>query len=252
MIFFFKKRKIIVDAFSAMPSIIETSPILETKNFYPDWWKQLPKVVDIKRPDYLIETPTPTMKTCTGFIEYMKTGFIIPMWCDLKLASRSDGSWTYALPMPHAQNPYPVLDHPEFQYGNHWQDFINIKLISPWVLTEKTGVKFYWNCPTYHQKDYWSRITILPATVDFKYQSSTNIICFIPKKNDEYIIPHGTPMVHVVPLTEDKVEIKMHEVTYDEFKRISDKTFFNRCFTGSYKTFKNLKQTKSKCPFGFK
>jgi hypothetical protein len=251
MIFSFVKQKIVIDAFSALPSIIETSPILETKHFFPEWWKQLPKTVDVKRADYLIETPNPTLKTCTGFIEYMKTGFIIPSWCDMKIASRSDGSWTYAMPMPHNKNPYPIIDHPSFQYGSYWEDYINIKLISPWVLTEKTGVKFYWNSPTWHQKEYWNKLTVLPATVDFKYQSATNIICFIPKKNDDYIINHGTPLVHLVPLTDKKVEIKMHEVSYEEFIKIYEKNSFNRCFSGSYKTFKNLKNKESKCPFDF-
>lgn len=249
--FFFRKPKIVVNAYTAMPVLTEMAPIQPIKKFLPQWWKDLPRTVDVKRPDHQISSERGTLKICDGFLDYNKTGFIIPMWSDLKIATTKTGKWTYAYP---SEDPYPIVDHPSNQYGPHFSNFINMKFISPWILEEKTGVNFLWTTPTWHMSKHWGKLNILPGIVNYKIHNSTNIPMFVPKKDDVIELHHGEPLIHLVPLTEREVEIKLHQITYDEFLQRTNGTRFNRMFIGSYKAHKKnvIESEKSKCPFGFK
>ena len=251
MLFFFKRNKVVIDAFTAMPLLTEMSPIQPTKKFLPQWWKDLPKTIDVKRPDHQITTKRGTLKICDGFLDYNKTGFIIPMWSDLKIATTKNGNWTYAYP---SENTYPIVDHPANQYGSHFSQFINMKIISPWAFHEKTGTNFLWTTPTWYMSHLWGKLNILPGTVNYKFHHSTNIPMFVPKRDDVIELKHGEPLIHLVPLTEKEVKIQMHQVSYEEFLQKTNGSSFNRMFIGSYKTHKKTvaEKEKSKCPFGFK
>ena len=39
----FKKSKIVVDCFTYNTTVKELFPIARAINFFPDWWKQMPK-----------------------------------------------------------------------------------------------------------------------------------------------------------------------------------------------------------------
>ena len=57
--FLFKKRKIVVDAFTARPAIFDTAKIQEATKFLPEWWKNLPsKVKDVLSNKIEVEYPT--------------------------------------------------------------------------------------------------------------------------------------------------------------------------------------------------
>lgn len=250
--FFFRKKKVILDAFTAMPLLTEMAPIQPIKKFLPQWWKDLPKSVDVKRGDHQISTPRGTLKICDGFLDYNKTGFIIPFWSDLKIATSKNGKWTYAYP---SEQSYPIVDHPADQYGSNFSNYINMKIISPWIFEEKTGINFFWSSPTWHMKQHWGKLNILPATLNYKFHNSTNIPMFVPKEDSVIEINHGEPMIHLIPLTEKEVEVKMHQISHDEFVERSNGGRFNRMFVGSYKAHKKValeNETASKCPFGFK
>lgn len=249
--FFFKKNKVVLDAYTAMPLLTQMAPIQPINKFLPQWWKDLPRTIDVKRADHQITTKRGTLKVCDGFLDYNKTGFIIPMWSDLKISTTKSGKWSYAFP---AEDPYPIVDHPSNQYGEHFSNFINMKFVSPWLFEENQGIDFFWTSPTWHMSQHWGKMNILPATLNFKFHSSTNVPMFVPKRDDVIEMKHGEPFVHIIPLTEKDVEIKMHQITYEEFVQRSNGNRFNRMFIGSYKAHKKvvLENEKSKCPFGFK
>jgi hypothetical protein len=250
--FFFKRNKIVVDAFTAMPLLTEMAPIQPIKKFLPQWWKDLPRTVDVRRSDRQLTSKRGTLKVCDGFLEYNKHGFIIPMWSDLKIATTKTGKWTYDFP---SDDPYPIVDHPANQYGEHFANFINMKIVSPWVFQEKNGINFFWTSPTWHMSQHWGKLNILPATMNFRFHHSTNIPMFVPKRDDVIELQHGEPLIHLLPITDKEVEVKMHQITHDEFIQRSNGSRFDRMFIGSYKARKKTameNETKSKCPFGFK
>jgi hypothetical protein len=92
-------------------------------------------------------------------------------------------------------------------------------------------------------KDY----TVLNGVIDFRYQATSNINLMIPMPETtykEFLIPVGTPLVHLVPLTEEKIEFKSHLISKEEFERKNTRVL---SFINNFK--KNKQFTKeSKCP----
>jgi hypothetical protein len=244
--FFFKRKQIVVDAFAELPKIIEMSPIEETRKFLPEWWKQLPKEITVTENKSRMPVPAGTLKICDGFLDYNRTGFIMPQWQDVKVVTRRTGQWAAETSLP---TRYPIIKHGEEQHGPAFSDWINMKILSPWVLKTKSDIKFYWNQATWHTSKNWNNVHILPGVVQFKYSNQTNIPLFAPKRDNEFFIYTGDPLVHIVPITEYDVVIKMHQVTIQEFGQLASDRY-DRSFINSYKKYKQ--SVEAKCPFGFK
>jgi hypothetical protein len=105
--------------------------------------------------------------------------------------------------------------------------------------------------PVWHQGDNIGKFTVLPGIIDFKYQHSINVNTFfeyIPGTVRQVMLETATPLVHMIPLTEDDVEIRCHEVSTDEYNRMNHNI---TKFKGSYRDRKVQLNTNepSKCPF---
>ena len=86
---------------------------------------------------------------------------------------------------------------------------------------------------------------VLPGVTEFKYQHATHINMMFPRKPQEVttvLIPFGTPLVQMVPVTEREIDIRI----------IEDAQMFNRLiaaqltFVNRYKTVKAI--DKARCP----
>jgi hypothetical protein len=246
--FFFKKKKIVVDTFTHMNNVYEYFPIDNALKYTPDWWKKLPGTYEEVNA-FGVKMPTSTIKHCEGFIDLYKSGFIIPLWSDLIVSTKDDGAWQYQWADFKA---YVIQSHSERQYSQDLNKYIHLKLQSPWAIKEKTGVKFVWTEPLWNNLLNTYDIKLLPGILDFKYQSSSHVNIFLQKKEQSFNINCGTPMVHLIPMSEHNVEIKNHLISTDEYNQLKDldQPF---TFTGKYRKVKKIIDAReSKCPFGFK
>ena len=127
----------------------------------------------------------------------------------------------------------------------------------PWILKEKTGCNFAYIKETWGSldNDDYHRVTVLPAVVNFKYQHHLHINAFIPDAKNTYSIKLGTPVVHLIPMTENDVEFKSHSLFENEFNALKTSTSFPTV-SGGYNFAKNKSEEreneKKKCPFHFK
>jgi hypothetical protein len=247
--FIFKKKKIVIDAFTWNSSINSYfKPDLSNK-FLPDWWKQLPSTFNGNN-KYDITTEIATIKRCDGIINLYKKGFIIPLWSDLIVETNENGEWRSSWSSDNSTN---IIDHDKRQLGNISDDLIHIKIISPWILKEKTGVEFYWAEPVWNNLQKFNNVTFLPGVLDFKYQNNTNINILFPKKNARYEFEFGQPMVQLVPISDADVEIKTHLVSPEEWNHLSLMNIHKFSFLNFHRNKKKIidSQEKKKCPFGF-
>ena len=247
----FKKSSVIhVDAFTSNKLVYDHAPILPAGKYIPEWWKKLPaKGID---PELGIKgRETSNMKYCAGFVDLYKKGFMIPFW-DNAAIHVDRLVWKEYRETPAPGTP-PDHDHPRAQYGSAFKDFHHIKILSPWIFSEKTGAEFAFTPATWsHEEHEWLRI--LPGVVNYKYQTTTHINCFMPIKKDPYkiIIKMGTPLVHIIPLSEKRVEVKTHLVTESEMMK------YAKNYQLSYKLRKRFNQEDARdeqnskgCPFSF-
>jgi hypothetical protein len=90
-----------------------------------------------------------------------------------------------------------------------------------------------------------------PGTLDFKYQNATNINLFLKyaKEAQEFIISAGTPLYHIIPLSEREVELSVHMLSNEEYQNMVSK-HTRISFTNKYFKIKNILKNKAKsCPF---
>jgi len=86
-----------------------------------------------------------------------------------------------------------------------------------------------------------NNIYIAPGIIDFKYQKSGNIHLVVDVKKEPYelVIPYGTPLITLFPMTERKIDFDCKLVSKDEYERIN--VSFPRCpMRKYYQLIKNL------------
>lgn len=251
MLFFFKKPKIVVDCFTCRDVVYKLHPINYTNKFVPEYWKKLPATIKLKAdPDPQVKTylEAPTLKRCVGIVNYFSNGFVIPSWTDFTLEDAGTRLFTtdtmFNLKVEHHIRP---------TYGDElYKDYVHAKVVPPWLIEEKTGIKFTWN-----QFDWTENINadfrILSGIVDYKINHSANINMFFKKKTI-INVKAGEPLVHIVPLTEKEVDLRVHLIPEAEYAERWNKFSVRSSALGHYREmqeyYKN-QETKNKCPFGF-
>lgn len=246
MFFFFKKSKLHIDAFTENPNLIEYYPVALARNFIPQWWKDLDK-------DYVseksngVELRHSTIKGCSGFIDLYKKGFMIPLWSDLYFETKLNGSTRFI--SPEAEELY-VNSHNLTQVGQKFNNFIHMKILSPWFFEEKSGVNFHFSQPYWNTVVDYDKIHIVPGVINYKYQHASHINLFVPRINNTYLLPTGLPIAHIIPLTEKDIKIHFHVLSKEEFRNRFERT--RSKFKNNYLEKMKIKKSKEhKCPFRF-
>lgn len=235
--FWFKKSKIILDCFTYRQGIFENCKIDHANKFFPEWWKKLPK--EVYQQDKF--TPTPTMKTCSGFLDLYRHGVIVPMWTDLKVEIESTASDFYR--WQFADEVSSAVVHPSFQHGFDIRKYSHLKLEGPWRFKCNQDVNWLWIQPDYNMQTF-TDYKILSGKVNLKHVPYLNInLMFIREEKPKLVtIEYKKPLVHLIPNVEKELEVRHHLVTPQEYSRIE---FHRSHFIGSYE-----KQRKErKCPF---
>lgn len=238
--FFIRRSKIIVDCFTHAPTAYDLFPISKATDYYPDWWKNTPSNYVIH--DFLKK---PTIKSCSGFIDYYTSGFTIPLWTEIDFDISQDMYKWFT-----ADGETKIETHSLAEMGQYINpdEYGHIKINTPWAIKTKSDINWmftnmYWN----HKpiEDF----VIPPGIVNYKYQHTTHINMFLSlKEKKTFSLNAGDPMVYLLPLTEKEVILKHHLIDMNEFNN-----YFRTkiSFLNSYRKRANILKSKSKCPFGF-
>jgi hypothetical protein len=240
--FFFKKKKIIVDCLTSNVIASELFYPDKAVNFYPDWWKTLP--TSFKNPKNGF-TDVATMKTCVGFTDYYKNSFILPLWSDLTIKVDSEDSFRWQF----SDQKSNAVPHELEQRKGFIENYNHLKLDSPWLFKSKSDVNFSITQPIWNFNKT-PQVIIPSAQLEFKYQNTTNINMFFPKTEKEYLFEAGHPMMAFTPCSENDVEFKVHLLDHKEFTKYQD---LQReiSFINKYRKIKNKYKSLNKCPFNF-
>ena len=234
MLFKFIKKKITLDVFTYRKEVLEFFTLDHTNKFIPNWFKKTPISLNYESPYY----PSPTLKGCYGINELFKKGFTIPLWSDLAIRINSkEGIIQYQFSDKESSIEFHNVE--QWKYYANPEKNVHFKIISPWAITEKTGVKFLavefaWDVPLYNYK-------ISQGVLNFKEVNSTHINGFFSLKEDiDLLLPAKKPLIHYIPLSDKNLSLKYHLVSLKEFEEIERSNshyFLNRMV--KYK----------KCPF---
>lgn len=247
MLFFFKPKTITLDFFTNQNHVFSYAKPQAANKFYPDWWKTLetPPLRNPHQPNSVENLDIDSnMRRCVGVSHLYKYGVVLPLWSDLRI---------YVGPINSGEYQYLFSDgissasqHPDFQKGNFLpnSNYCHIKVHSPWIAYCKDAVPFMLS-PLVWNTNKPEECIIPNGVVEYKYQHSTNINLFIPRKNEEQIVQLGfnTPMYHMVPLTDRKLEVKTHLISEAEYEQ-KYASSRNVTFTGKYNVHKKILKGK--------
>lgn len=236
--FFFKPKTIHVDCFTKSNLVYTFAPIVPAIKKIPQWWKRLPHYKEVDSYQHT------SMKQCSGILDLYKVGIMLPLWSDLEITTFPNGELAYQFSDKASSCEF----HDPSQRGEFAseQNYIHIKISSPWIFSSKEDVNWI------VMDSFWDNINLLnyktcTGVLNFKYQSATSINLFVQKssKVEKFLIPHGRPMIHLVPI--DNRQVKIHNHLIDSFE-------YQKRFINHYHSFQNAyskgkKILNSRCPF---
>jgi len=249
--FWFKRKKVVVDCFVNIPAVYELFKIDKANKFIPSEWKALPAFEELRadeKPRTKMTVPVSTAKRCFALGNLFSTGFVIPAWSDFGIEVFHDSTFNVADPMKVMQRE--TASHPSWMYWDTlYKGYQHIKLCSPWLIREKSGVQFHWSQIDYQNTDRYANVHILTGVLDYKAQHDTHVNMFV-KKGSITQFKAGEPLVQVVPLTELDVELKCHLITDYEHAQMSRAYGQKVMWYGQHRELSKVKK-ESKCPFNF-
>ena len=226
---FKKSTTITLDCFTPIPEIPDLFPIKRSSEFIPDWFKNLEPTVPWQGMD------RGTMKLCPGVSEYYKMGFIIPSWREFKIEMNSG--------IPNVLPDGCADIHNPVQWGKGLDGYGHIKLVSPWRIKEKTGAKFLFTNAFWQKQKH--QYFVPNGVVEYKHQSTTNVNMVISKNSfpKDFMINAGDPLVQCIPLSDKRIEIKLHVIDPIEYAKIDSYVF---AFSGNYYKGKKIRESNKK------
>lgn len=203
----FRKKKPKIIFWSHIKGLETIIPIEKGIKFFPDWFKKLKS-----HPEEYGKTFVGTVKSCPSFVDFYRHGYVVPLWCDLRVTIREDYSWGWQSP----SELFQFTEHSRMQYKNWIPENAqeNIKLVlkanCPWRCKTEKGYMLMQQPLYYHFNDTFE---VLPGFIDSdRYHEINQQMVF--KKFGEFFIPRGTPLAIYYVIKRDDFEL--HNVHFDD------------------------------------
>jgi hypothetical protein len=213
-----------------------------TKNFLPNWWKNLPK--------FDADTSVPTVKTCPSFPDFFSQGYVIPMWADTVLRfDKESQQWSWFSGRDGDYTEWGV--HHSEQMTKHvdasfmGKDVVAIfKAACPWRIKTRPGWSVY-QLPLFYHFD--NDFAVMPGVIDTDIHSEINQQVMFFREKEEILIKRGTPFAQYIPFKRQKIS---HEVRKEnkkdltEFKKQDEKFFTTFSASGEYRRVQRERDKK--------
>jgi hypothetical protein len=197
-----------IEFFSSIAGIADTFPVVPAK-------KQLPAWVDVCRQHYKVAVKQadmerfPHLQRCPGIFEILGEGFLVPMPWDVLIETRGDPqNFKWTVPDEEISS---LMNIPGVSIINSHAEAASflptppgametiIKISSPWHVTAPPGVRFLVLPLSYSDTFEFEHV---PGILDPGISSEINFQLRWYVLNGKYKIKAGTPMAHVIPLSE--------------------------------------------------
>jgi hypothetical protein len=186
----FKKKNEKITFVSTVSGLESSEDILPrpAKYFIPQWFKDIPSTI-----------PS-SVKVCPSFPDYFSQGYIIPMWCDVKLAyTKETDKWEWKTPSSvftwETHSPEQLINHKTPNFNGVDGQFV-FKAISPWRIITPPGWSVLQLPLFYHFNKEWS---VLPGIIDTDIQNEVNQQVLYHGNDKEIEIKQGDPFALLIP-----------------------------------------------------
>jgi hypothetical protein len=233
MINLFNNKKITIKAYTDTDTGIHKY-YPPTKPKKPSWFKNLPSATPMGVARAMLQKgQCRTIKTCPAFASLYSKGFMVPLWSDLYLNIGKIGTedWQYQF----ADGRSTIQQHSYDQYkGMVNENYVQLKLQSPWVLYADKSVDFIAMKPALEVQSLHG-LEIMTGMVNLHKQTTSDVNLFIKREPEEkeIIIKAGTPIYHYIPLQDAKIELVVKALSKESDEFRDTKLVPQQCFVGS-------------------
>jgi len=238
------KKKEKIEFFNDEYAITENYPILESKNFKPKWIENVRKDLENSIKEGSLNVPGFThIARCPGIFDLFKYGYVIPLHRDFIIIPHEKGfEWILAggeggkggiinnklieesgKIQPIDQTSFSLISRPP------WTSEFMFKISTGWNVIAPKGIKFIMLPIAYPDTfEFTSTIGILDPSIN----TEINFQMFWNGINTETIIKAGTPLGHLIPLTEKKYQMVQRKMNQQdrEWALKKDHTYFSSTF----------------------
>ena len=214
MFSFFKKPK--VQFYTNNPMALEFYPPMPSGKFMSQSLK------NIKINHHL------NIKKCPGIIDYGRLGYVITSWQDIRINADEDGNYV-AWEMPLNVNDYVVKDQFDgmklseisfFEkeiFYNHFPRKNTVKGIlkinTPWMIKVPKNYRAML-LPVWYDNE--ERFSVIPGILDNEISNVVAVQIYWHELGKEEIIKAGTPLVKIILIEKEEVEMEFRLSTKKE------------------------------------
>ena len=239
--FWKQKEKPKIHWWSVIEGLEKVAPIVPAKEYVPDWWKKVERMIDNKLDN------KGTVRNCPSFPEYITQGFVVPLWCDLHLEVHHD-SWKWKSP----EKLFTFNNHPGEQFRDwlpkHVQDNTSmvLKPNCPWRVKTPPGWSV-WQLPMiYHYNPVFET---LPGIIWSDIHHEINQQMMFHKKG-VFNLQRGTPLAQYIPIRRETFEYNVGNET-PELRVHRNASYYHvrTKFGGGYPQHRKEEIKKGECPY---
>lgn len=247
MFFWFKRSKLIVDAFTYSESAYKLFPIERATSSFPSWINNVDDYCEVNH--HGVNVPVPTIKTCSGVRELYSNSFAVRYWSDIiiNLTNTKENGLTYKYTF--------AGDGSLIMHGNRQHKMAHTvvaKILSPWMLG-RANVKIMLHNPIYNDPHHKT----FSGVVDLRYTSEVNWFLGLREPalgyQQDTTIKANDVAFMFTPLSDMNVIFKNHLIDKDDWikKQYAYNSHIQPFFTNGHYKGKKILREKNKCPFGF-
>lgn len=212
---------------------------IESSKCFPNWFSNLPlktksRYSAVNNNPYELEIARNdlNLKTCPGITDFLKTGYIIPSWCEFIFREQDNGS----LHVNWVENYYDSTRY-EFHTQDQYETMPNkpiyghfAKINTPWAIKTDKGVSCLITHPVWHNNKLFTTATgvfhtdvsplIIPWFFEWNYKIKNKMsVDNIDLENQ--VIPKGEPIILIVPFYRKKYTHKTNYVSEIQMRSIA-------------------------------
>ena len=227
-----------ISFYADIPGLHLSSPIQKSSFHIPQWFKGVKTTTDDLSPA--------TIRTCPGFIDYFKQGYVVSLWCDLRVnIQNKGGKLSYDLNTTEPRYTFSVHGHQQFL--QHVPEHVSkktkliLKLDSPWKIVTPKGYSVL-QLPMYY--NYNENFEVLPGVIHTDvYHTINQQMCIF--REGEFIIKKGTPLATYIPYKREELTLEMTNDEKIKYKIDTQDNIINSKFKSRFQDLVKLLKWKA-------
>lgn len=206
---FRRQKPIVLRCYTALSAAASLFPVGESRKYPLKWMPQA-------------APNAPSIRGCPGIRDYAGAGFVLPLWTDVRITAATNILECKLEVADRDVNRFKFIMPGTTGGLFAGASLAHLKIVPPWFFRCSEEIKFYFSGAFYHLNT--PDMLVCPGHVDYVHQLTPTMQTFIRVYGGPTVLElqAGTPLAHIIPLTERPVQLEVHHVSADTFTALGE------------------------------